>query len=689
MLRTLTMAVLLGLPAVALAAGEPDPYLWLEDVEGEKALAWVRAQNRRTLGELGRDRAYRGLYSRMLAILNAKERIPTPAFRGGSVYNFWTDEAHERGILRRTNLASYRARQPEWETVLDVDALARAEGVPWVYKGSTCLGPDDRLCLVSLSRGGADAVEQREFDTVRKAFVEDGFFLPEAKSSAAWRDADTLWVATDFGEDSLTTSGYPRTVKEWRRGTPLAAARTVFAGRVEDVGAWPHTVETPENRFTFVTRSPRFFVAETFLGLGDRLVRLPIPEDADFKGIFRDRVLFSLRTDWRPGETAYPAGALLAAALDDLLQGRLRCDVLFEPEERSSLDGVDVTRDHVLVTALANVRSRLFLLALGSEGWTREEIPLPGLGVARVVTASREDDCFFFTYEDFLTPPSLHLWAGGRVEKTKALPLQFAADGLRVEQHEAISRDGTRVPYFLVLPRDFAADGTRPTLLYGYGGFETSELPDHSATIGAGWLERGGAYALANIRGGGEFGPRWHQAAQQRNRMRSFEDFIAVAEDLVARKVTSPRHLGIMGGSQGGLLVGGAFTLRPDLFGAVVCQVPLLDMRRYHTLLAGASWMAEYGDPDRAEDWAFIRQWSPYHLVREGRRYPKVFFWTTTRDDRVHPGHARKMVAKMLAMGHPVYYFENTEGGHGAGSVNREKARIRALEWAYLWRMLR
>ncbi|HPC83012.1 MAG TPA: prolyl oligopeptidase family serine peptidase [Thermoanaerobaculaceae bacterium] len=689
MLRTVVLTALLGLAGVALAAGQEDPYGWLEDIEGERALAWVRAQNQRTLRALEKGSDHAGLYRRLLGILDARERIPWPALRGGMVYNFWTDEAHERGILRRTSLASYRTPAPAWETVLDIDALARAEGVPWVYKGSTCLGPEERLCLVSLSRGGADSIEQREFDAARKAFVDGGFFLPEAKSTAAWKDADTLWVATDFGEGSLTTSGYPRVVKEWRRGTPLASARTIFEGRAEDVGVWPFAIETPEGRYTLITRLPRFYVADTFLGLGSRLVRLPIPEDADFKGIFRDQVLFSLRTDWKPGDTVYPGGALLAADLDGLLQGRRACDVLFEPTDRSSLNDVAFTRNLVLVSTLDNVHSRLFRLAPGAAGWTREELALPGLGVAGLTATRREDDVFFFSYEDFLTPPSLHFYSEGGAEKVKALPMQFEAAGVRVEQHEATSKDGTRIPYFLVVPWGFVADGARPTLLYGYGGFESSQLPAYSAIIGAAWLERGGVYALANIRGGGEFGPRWHQAAQQRNRIKSFEDFIAVAEDLLARKVTSPRHLGIMGGSQGGLLVGGAFALRPDLFNAVVCQVPLLDMQRYHKLLAGASWMAEYGNPDDPEDWAFIRQWSPYHLVREGVRYPKVFFWTTTRDDRVHPGHARKMVARMLGMGHPVYYFESIEGGHGAGSVNRQRAQIKALEWTYLRKMLR
>lgn len=689
MLRTLALIVMMGFPMLALAATDQDRYLWLEEVEGERAIEWVRAQNQRSLAELEKGREYRSLYARVLGILDAKERIPSPAFRGGMVYNFWSDEASERGVLRRTTIESYRTESPRWEIVLDVDAMARADGMPWVYKGSTCLGPEDRLCLVSLSRGGADAVEVREFDTATKAFVEGGFMLGEAKTTVAWKDKDTLWVATDFGPGSLTTSGYPRRVKEWRRGTPIESATTIFEIPEDEVGVWPFTVQTPGGRFVLLSRLPRFYVSHTYLGLGGRLVRLPIPEDAEFKALFGDQVLFSLRTRWQVGERSFAGGALLAAGLDSLLQGQPAIDVLFEPGDRSSLDDVAVTRSHVLVTTLDMVRNRLFRFAPSAEGWRREEVPLPGLGVASIATSRLQDDVFFYTYEDFLTPPSLFLVEDGKPVRTKSLPLQFDSSGVKVEQHEATSRDGTKIPYFLVMPKGFVADAKRPTLLYGYGGFESAQTPGHSSSIGAAWLERGGVYALANIRGGGEFGPRWHQAALQKDRIKSFEDFIAVAEDLIARKVSSPRHLGIMGGSQGGLLVGGAFTLRPELFNAVVCQVPLLDMRRYHTLLAGASWMAEYGNPDKPEDWAFIREWSPYHLLRKDVRYPKVFFWTTTRDDRVHPGHARKMVAKMLDFGHPVLYFENIEGGHGSGSVNRQKAQTKALEWTYLWKMLR
>ena len=688
MTRTVALAVALLLPSLLLAQEPEDPYLWLEDVLGERSVAWVEERNARALAELEARPEYAAVYERSLAIYDSQDRIPDPELRGEHVDNFWQDSEHERGILRRTTLESYRTASPEWETLLDLDALSAAEGETWVYGGSRCLGPEYRRCLVTLSRGGSDAAEERELDAVTGAFVEGGFFLPEAKSGVAWKDEDTLWVATDFGEGTLTDAGYARIVKEWRRGTPLAAARPILEIGPEDNGLWPASIETPEGRYPLVFRARTFFSGDTYLGIGERLVRLDIPEDAAFQTIFRDHAVFSLRSDWQIGETTYRQGSLLAGDLDDLLAGRRVFDVLFEPAERVFLDTVAATRDALLVTTLDNVTSRLYRMAFADGAWGREEIALPGLGTAAIAAASDTADVFFFTYEDFLTPDSLFLARGAAAEKVKSMPAFFDATGLEVSQHEATSKDGTRIPYFLVAPQGLPADGTAPTLLYGYGGFEISQTPYYSAIVGAAWLERGGVYALANIRGGGEFGPAWHQAAVRENHHRNFEDFAAVAEDLVSRHVTSPRQLGIMGGSQGGLLVGGTFTQYPELFGAVVCQVPLLDMRRYHELLAGASWMSEYGDPDDPEDWAYIRTWSPYQLLRRDADYPSVFFWTTTRDDRVHPAHARKMVARMEEMGHPVLYFENIEGGHGSGAVNAQRAQIRALEYAFLWSRL-
>jgi len=688
MKKRLAVAVIALLPVVALAADATDPYMWLEDILGEKQIAWVKEQNARTLKELEAVKAYQPIYDRTLSILDSQDRIPYPSVRGDLLYNFWQDKDHPRGILRRTSLASYKTATPSWELVLDIDAMAKADNLPWVYKGSDCLAPEYRRCMVTLSRGGSDAAELREFDAVAKAFVKDGFFVPEAKSGVAWKDEGTLWVATNWGDGSLTASGYPRIVKEWKRGTKLADARPIFETVATDMGAWPSSIDTPEGRYMMVGRRETFFAGDTYLGAGERLIRLDIPSDADLNAIFRDHVLFSLRTDWKVGGATYLAGSLLAGDVDDLLRGAKKFTVLFEPSARVALAGVSTTRDRVIYTTLDNVKSRMYRVALADGAWKQEEIALPGLGAAGVVATSDDADLFFYTYEDFLTPDTLYLATAGRTEKVKSLPAFFDATGIQVTQHEAISKDGTRIPYFLVMPKGFKANGKAPTLLYGYGGYEVSQTPSYNPTVGASWLERGGVYALANIRGGGEFGPAWHQAAMRENHMRNFEDFSAVAKDLIARNVTSSRHLGIMGGSQGGLLVGGTFTLYPDLFNAVVCQVPLLDMQRYNKLLAGASWMEEYGNPDKPEDWAYIQTWSPYHLVKKDVKYPKVFFWTTTRDDRVHPGHARKMVAKMTDMGHPVYYYENIEGGHGSGSTNAQRAQIGALQYAYLWKML-
>ncbi len=678
------------LPWAAVAADDEDPFLWLENVQGEKALAWVKEHNARTTKVLEAVPEFAPTQKRTLEILDSKDKIPSPELLGTAVYNFWRDDVHERGIWRRTTLASYRTTSPAWETVLDVDALAKADGVAWVFHGAECLAPDYRRCMISLSRGGSDASVEREFDTVAKQFVAGGFSLPEAKSRVAWRDEDTLWVGTDFGPGSLTASGYPRIVKLWKRGTPLAEAQTVFEGKAQDVAAAGATYILADGRYDVVTRVPAFFRQETFIMLGGRLVKLDVPDDAQPQAFFRDRALFSLRSDWTVGGATYRAGSLLAIPLDELLRGGRRFDVLFEPSERVSLAGVTRTRDRLLVLILDHVHSRVSSVTLEGGAWKHAEVPLPGIGTAAPTTASDEADTFFLSYQDFLTPASLWLdEGGGKPERVKTMPAYFDAAGIRVEQLEATSKDGTKIPYFLVTPKGFKASGSAPTLLYGYGGFEVPEVPRYSGVVGSAWLAHGGVYALANIRGGGEFGPAWHKGAMKANHVHNFDDFSAVAEDLIARKITTPRHLGIMGGSQGGLLVGGTMVLHPELFHAVVAQVPLADMKRFNHLLAGASWMAEYGDPDKPEDWAYIKTWSPYQLLRKDAAYPTPFFWTNTRDDRVHPAHARKMVAKLEALGHPVYYFENTEGGHGTGAVSKETAYVTGLEYAYLWKMLR
>lgn len=685
----LATALAVAVPMATTAEQNEDPYLWLEEVDGAKPLAWVAEQNAGTLKVLEAVPEFEPIHARNLEILNSSARIPSVTIRATYLYNFWQDADHVRGLWRRTSLDEYRKSDPAWETVLDLDILAAAEDENWVWKGVSCLPPASRQCMVSLSRGGGDATVKREFDTRAKAFIKDGFSLPEAKSQVNWRDANSLWVGTDFGEGSLTTSGYPRTARLWHRGTPLAETQVIFEGKEEDVSSSAFSIHTAEGRYDLVVRTPAFFRGENFIRLGERLVKLDLPEDADLQGLFKDQMLVSLRTDWTIGDRTYPQDALLAIDLDQFLQGSRDFQILFEPSERISLGQVATTRDSLLLTTLDNVRGRLYRLTLAEENWSREEIPLPGLGRVRITASSNDSEIWFYSYTDFLTPSSLFLVAEEKSEQVKSMPAFFNTDGMEVAQREAISRDGTKIPYFLITPKGFQANGKSPALLYGYGGFEIPMTPRYSAIVGTAWLERGGVYALANIRGGGEFGPRWHQAALRANRHKAFEDFIAVGEALVATGVTSREHLGIMGGSNGGLLVGASFTQRPDLFKAVVCQVPLLDMRRYNKLLAGASWMAEYGNPDEPKDWAFIKTWSPYQNVKEDIDYPRVFFRTSTRDDRVHPGHARKMVARMLSMDHPVYYYENTEGGHAGAANNNQRGYATALDFAYLWMMLR
>ncbi|MCG6949081.1 MAG: prolyl oligopeptidase family serine peptidase [Acidobacteria bacterium] len=688
---TLTILVALFAATLCIAADE-DPYLWMEEVENQKALAWAKARAEADTAVIEAVPEFAEIHTKLLEIYNSRDRIPQPAIRGDWIYNFRQDADHVRGIWRRATLDEYVTEDPAWEIVLDVDALAEAENENWVWKGADCLPPIYQHCMISLSRGGADATVEREFDTVGKKFVKDGFTLPEAKHRIGWKDENTLWVATDFGEGSLNKSGYPRIAKEWKRDTPLEEATTVFESSVDDVFAIASSNHTPEGRYDMVTLVPEFFRETTYLILGGRLVKLDLPEDANLHGFFKDHLLVSLRTDWEVGGTNYEQGSLMTIDLDDFLQGCRKFQLLFEPEERISLNQVRSTRNHLVYTTLDNVRGRLYRLTPGEDGWAKEEIELPGIGTVNLGRGgyfSDESDDFFFTYTDFVTPSSLYLAdANGKTEKVKTSPAWFDATGMTVVQYEARSKDGTMIPYFVVMPKGFEADGANPTLLTGYGGFEIPRLPRYSGTVGTSWVARGGVYALANIRGGGEFGPKWHQGSMREKHQNNFDDFTAVAEDLIARKITSPKHLGILGGSQGGLLVGGSFVQRPDLFNAVVCAVPLLDMKRYNKLLAGASWMAEYGNPD-TDDWEFMKHWSPYQNLDPDADYPEVFFWTNTRDDRVHPAHARKMVARMDEMGHKVYYYENTEGGHGAGANLNARAYTDALEFAYLWMKLR
>jgi prolyl oligopeptidase len=685
----------------------PDPYLWLEDVDGEPALAWVREQNARTERALASSADFAASRGRILEVLDSREQIPYPQRWGDRLYNFWRDADQPRGLWRRTTLAEYRRPDPAWETLIDLDALGRSEGRNWVWAGASGLGPDYRRALVSLSLGGADATVVREFDLESRRFVEDGFVLAEAKNRATWIDADTLYVGSDFGPGSLTDAGYPRTLRRWRRGQPLAQAGTVFEAERDDIGVVALVDRTPGFERTQVVRHLDFYRQRQYLLEGERFVEIDKPLDAQI-AFWRRWLFVTLRSDWTTPTRRHAAGSLLVADAAAYRAGEQRFEVLFEPMPGRSLDAFAVTRSAVLVTTLDQVAGRIEARqppdadsaahSSAGSGWRRTEVaaPHPGtLAVAPLHDPLLADDPlaehWLLNAADFLAPDSLRLRQGSEDEGEllKSRPRFFDAAGMRVEQAFARSRDGTPVPYFVVWPRDAGADGARPTLLHGYGGFEVSMQPAYSGVLGREWLARGGVYVLSNIRGGGEFGPAWHQAALGRARQRSFDDFIAVAEDMVARGITRPDRLGIEGGSNGGLLVGAVMLQRPELFGAVVCQVPLLDMQRYHRLLAGASWMAEYGDPDDADDWASMERWSPYHNVPAAqgpgsRRLPPVLFTTSTRDDRVHPGHARKTAARLLERGHEAIYWENLEGGHGGAANNAQRATMLALEYGFL-----
>jgi prolyl oligopeptidase len=693
-------------PSFDLTTASDDPYRWLEAVHDERALAWVRARNAESRAVLAQQPRFAAMRDGFRAVLDSRDKIPAVNRRGAHFYNLWRDAEHPRGLWRRTTLAEYRKPQPAWDTVIDLDALARAEGENWVWAGANCLGPAYTRCLVSLSRGGADARLVREFDTAAKRFVEGGFALPEAKSRVAWHSADVVYVATDFGPGSLTDSGYPRVIKRWQRGQALAQAHTVFEGQAQDVSVSVSVDATPGFERTVFTRSTDFYHQQQSLLVGDRLQRINLPDDADIT-FWRERALVRLRSAWTVAGTTWPGGSLLLGDADKILAAADSAampplQALFTPSATRSLAGVSTTRSQVLLNLLDNVAGKLEAWRPEGSGWVGREIktPYPGTLYASALhdpeldrDSSQRDDLaedYLLTYTDFLTPDSLLLGNTGQDGLTplKTLPAYFDASGMRVEQRFATSKDGTRVPYFIVWPRGAVADANNPTVLTGYGGFEVSRNPWYSGAFGTAWYAHGGVLVLANIRGGGEFGPAWHQSAIQANKQRSYDDFAAVAEDLIARKVTSAKHLGIQGGSNGGLLVGAVMLQRPELFAAVVCQVPLLDMQRYHKLLAGASWIAEYGDPDKPEEWAWISRYSPYQNVLAGMTLPKVLFTTSTRDDRVHPGHARKMAARMLAQGHAPLYFENIEGGHAGAADNRQKADMLALEFAFLWQQL-
>lgn len=682
MKRTLLFLLLAAMTQITHA--QDDPYLWLEEVDAQKSLDWVEKWNESTLKVLTSQPGYDQMYSQILDIYNSTDRIAAPGIYGKLIYNFWQDEDHPRGIWRRTPIKSYLSGDPHWETVLDIDALSEQHNEKYVFKGATGLYPDYERFLVNLSKGGGDAVVIREFDAKNKYFIQNGFELPEAKGSASWIDENTIMVSTDFG-NGVTTSGYPKDVKIWKRGTDLKDAEPVFEGKSDDMYNGGYSIRTKNRDYQIVINRTSFYTGTYYFIENGELIQLDLPEDISLNGIFKNQVLFDLKSDWNVGGNSFKQGDMVSIDYDELIKGGTNYQLIVRPDERSSIAGTNTTQNVLLVNMLNNVKGELYKYTFDGK-WKKEKIDAPEFGNITLGSSDDNSDTYFFYFQNFLEPSTLYKGDAmtGKYEKVKALKSWFPTEKYQVQQFEVASTDGTMIPYFAVSSKNIKYNGKNPTLISAYGGFEVPRLPSYSAITGTSWLEEGGVYVLANIRGGGEFGPKWHQAGLKENRQRIYDDYFAVAEDLIARKITSPKKLGISGGSNGGLLVGVGFTQRPDLYNAVVCAVPLLDMKRYHKLLAGASWMAEYGNPDIPEEWEYISKYSPYQNVKSNQDYPEVFFYTSTRDDRVHPGHARKMVAKMSDMGYKVYYFENTEGGHAGASTNEQRAKMAALQFAYL-----
>jgi prolyl oligopeptidase len=673
-----------------------DPYLWLEEIEGTKALDWVRAQNARSLAVLEAEPAFDALRKDALAILTSQERIPFGQIRRGHVYNFWQDATHVRGLWRRASVKTYRSGKPEWETMIDYDALARAEGRNWIRGAVACLAPEYRHCMIQLSDGGTDAAYWREFDTSTQQFVDKGFRLPEAKSQVAWIDKDTLLIGMDTGAESLTSSGYPRVLRVWSRDRDYRDAPIFTEGQASDVAVWPRVEQDSGKAHLFGQQAVSFFESRFHYASGrDGQPRvLPLPPNADLEGVLDGHAIFTLRENWSHGGRAYAQGSVVAfdLAID-------AASLVFKPTDRQAVGAVGVGRSNILIQYLEDVAGRAARVSRTGRGeWSASEIRVPDNGVVKVVSTGGGTDDAMLSFDSLTTPNSLlYVDARDQVSTIAEAPAFYDASGVVVEQRFATSKDGTRVPYFVMGRKDVLAKGNAPTVQYGYGGFlapvlpvyyEDPSRPQHGALAGRMWVSRGGVLVLSNIRGGAEYGPRWHEAALKENRQRSFDDFIAISEHLVETGVTTPARLGAIGRSNGGLLMGAIMTQRPELYAAIVNGVPLFDMKRYHKLLAGASWIGEFGNPDVPEEWAYISRYSPYQKLEAGRKYPKAFFYTSTKDDRVHPGHARKAVARLAELGYETLYYENIEGGHG-GTANQDQLAHRiALEYAYFVRML-
>jgi len=665
-------------------ADTTDPYLWLEDIEGTRALDWVRAQNKISEEAFTKQPLYIQLRDRFLQVFNDRERVIYPDMVGKNIYNLWQDEANERGLWRRMSKEDYLSGKNDWKVILDLDRLSAEDNRKWVFHGASWLGPDNNICLLTISDGGKDESVVREFDAGKAAFVPGGFNVSESKNSTAWIDRDNILVATNYGPGTMTTSGYPTTVKLWKRGADPAGAETIMKTDTTNMGIFVSDTWSGGKQYTFISVARGFYEQDLFLYAPGEPVMIDIPKDVEFHGMHGNEMMLYLQSDWKVDDMTYDAGTLVSFNLDDFIAGKKLVRTIYKPDAKSSFVSLLSARDFIVVSTMENVQSRLRISRDVNGKWAEETVQVPEFGTISVISSDESSDDYFFSFSNPVTPSTLYHGDGKAITPIKKQKDYFNASGLVVEQYEAVSKDGTAVPYFIVHRDGMELNGQNPTLIYGYGGFNISEQATYSSVTGIGWLEQGGVYVIANIRGGGEFGPAWHRAAMKEKRQNAYDDFFAVAEDIVKRNISSPKYMGAFGWSNGGLLAGVTLTQRPDLYNAVVVGAPLLDMKRYSHMLAGASWMDEYGDPDKPEDWAYISKFSPYQNVSKKKKYPEPLFITSTKDDRVHPGHARKMAAKMLDMGHPLYYHETIEGGHGAASTNAQEADMWAIMYTYV-----
>ncbi len=689
----------LYLSASAMAdAVNSDPFLWLEEVDGKEPLSWVEKRNSETFARLGADPLYEEIYADTLNALNSKDKLPEIEIIGRHVYHLKKNADHPRGIYLRTSIENFKQGKNDWQTVVDIDAISARDEVKWVFHGLDCLAPSYEQCLMRLSPGGGDADELREFNARTLKFVADGFNLPEAKMYVEWIDQDHIFVSTDFGDDSKTESGYPRFTKIWQRGTSLEDAKTVHEVTKSSVNSYARRLSSESQTVDLLVEGLDYWNRRFHQWDGKNAHALRLPSSAVVEDVIENYLVVSLTEDWTSDSLNFKQGSVILVEPRSLWEksDKVKAKLLRASTPDSIIEDVEVTKNGILVTVLNDVKSKIYRYQKLAGEWLSEAVELPKTGQLLIAATSNETGEFFARYEDFLTPPTLFgIDAALNTEKVLQQSATFDAERMVVQQRFAKSADGTRIPYFVVMKKDIKLDGKNPTHIFAYGGFRASLTPSysgsyepHNGAYGKAWLERGGVFVSANIRGGAEYGPAWHAAALLENRHKAFEDLEAVAEDLIAGKITSSQHLGIEGRSNGGLLVGATMIRRPDLYGAIVCGVPLLDMQRYNKLLAGASWMAEYGNPD-TDDWEFIKQYSPYQLISAEADYPPVFFFTSTRDDRVHPGHARKMAAKMQAQGHNFEYFENTEGGHKGSATAEQTARRIATSFTHLWRNLK